>query len=508
MDGATTARFAPGQHPDLPPPVNTRGPLYWIRRNLFGSATDTVLTLVSLYLIYQAVTGIYVWAIRDATFFGDTRFACEAGGACWALITTRYDQFIYGYFPVDGRWRVDLAFVLLCLALAPVLFDRTPHRGRLLVFTAFYPVVAFWLLVGGFLGLEAVETSQFGGLLLTLVIGVTGISFSLPIGILLALGRRSDMAGVSAICVFFIEFIRGVPLITLLFMASVMLPLFLPPGVNFDTLLRVLIMVTLFASAYMAEVIRGGLQAVPRGQIEAAQALGLTYWQNMRLIVLPQALKISIPGIVNTFIGLHKDTTLVLIIGLLDLLGVGRANLADANWMGLSTEVYVFVAPSVLRRLFRHVPLLDLPGEQAPYGPQAPGRSTMTATTETRAAAAGPDEPAVEMTGVHKWFVNFHVLKDINLTVYQGERIVSAGRPAPASRRFIRSINRPGGAPARRRIVVDGVELTDDRDGTSMHGPKRGGGMVFQSVQPIPAPHCDAEHAPWRPIKVRKMAQG
>ena len=344
VESTIAPRYAPGKHPDLPPPVNTDSPYYWIRRNLFGSVTDSVLTLVSLYLIYQFVTGFYVWAIRDATFFAESRFGCESAGACWALITSRYDQFIYGYFPADGRWRIDLAFILLAVALTPILFDKTPFRRPLLIFTLIYPVISFWLLVGGFSGLEQVETSQFGGLMLTLVIGVTGIVCSLPIGILLALGRRSDMAGVRAICVLFIELIRGVPLITLLFMASVMLPLFLPPGVNFDTLLRVLIMVTLFASAYMAEVIRGGLQAIPRGQTEAAQSLGLTYWQNMRLIVLPQALKISIPGIVNTFIGLYKDTTLVLIIGLLDLLGVGRANLADANWMGLSTEIYVFIA--------------------------------------------------------------------------------------------------------------------------------------------------------------------
>ena len=343
-ESISARRYDPGQHPDLPPPVNTDSPLYWIRRNLFGSVTDTVLTLVSLYLTYQIVTGFYVWAIRDATFFAETRFGCETAGACWALITSRHDQFIYGYFPADGRWRIDLAFILLFVALTPILFDKTPYRRPLLNFTVSYPIVAFWLLVGGFLGLEPVETSQFGGLMLTLVIGVTGIVCSLPIGILLALGRRSNMAGVRAVCVLFIELVRGVPLITLLFMASVMLPLFLPPGVHFDTLLRVLIMVTLFASAYMAEVIRGGLQAIPRGQTEAAQSLGLSYWQNMRLIVLPQALKISIPGIVNTFIGLYKDTTLVLIIGLLDLLGVGRANLADAKWMGLSTEIYVFIA--------------------------------------------------------------------------------------------------------------------------------------------------------------------
>ena len=340
----TSAQYAPGEHPDLPPPVATSGVLYWLRKNLFGSPLDAILSLASLYFLYLAVPAIVDWAFISADLFGESRSDCKDTGACWALITARYDQFIYGYFPADQRWRIDVSFLLLLVALSPILFERTPFRGQLLIFAVVYPVIAFWLLVGGFLGLDHVETSKFGGLMLTLVIGVTGIAFSLPIGILLALGRRSRMAGVRAACVFIIELIRGVPLITLLFMASVMLPLFLPPGVNFDTLLRVLIMVTLFASAYMAEVIRGGLQAIPGGQTEAAQSLGLSYWRTMRLIILPQALKISIPGIVNTFIGLYKDTTLVLIIGLLDLLGVGRANLADAKWMGLAEEVYVFTA--------------------------------------------------------------------------------------------------------------------------------------------------------------------
>ena len=205
------------------------------------------------------------------------------------------------------------------------------------------PVVIVWLLIGGF-GLESVPTDKFGGFLLTLVIGVTGIVGSLPIGIALALGRQSHMPAMRIICVGFIEFIRGVPLITLLFVASTMLNYFLPPGTTFDLLMRVLIMVTLFSSAYIAEVIRGGLQAIPNGQIEAADAMGLKYWPSMRLIILPQALKISIPGIVNSFIGLYKDTTLVIIIGLFDPLGMGRASLADTKWQGLSTEIYVFVA--------------------------------------------------------------------------------------------------------------------------------------------------------------------
>ena len=210
-------------------------------------------------------------------------------------------------------------------------------------FTLFYPVLAYFLLWGG-LGLEPVESSKFGGFMLTVTIGVTGIALSLPLGILLALGRRSDLIVLKVICICFIEFIRGVPLITLLFVASTLLNYFLPPGTYFDLLLRVFIMVTLFSAAYIAEVVRGGLAAIPKGQFEAAQALGLNYWKMVALIILPQALKISIPGIVNTFIGLYKDTTLVVVIGLLDPIGLSQAILADSKWQGLSTEIYIFIA--------------------------------------------------------------------------------------------------------------------------------------------------------------------
>jgi general L-amino acid transport system permease protein len=225
----------------------------------------------------------------------------------------------------------------------PVLYDGMPKRGKALIYSISYPLIATWLLIGG-LGLEEVSTDQFGGLMLNVIIGVTGIAFSLPIGIVLALGRQSNLPIIRILCVCFIEFIRGVPLITLLFVAAVMLSYFVPPGTDFDLLVRVLIMVTLFASGYMAEVIRGGLQAIPRGQYEAADGMGLKYWKVMRLVILPQALKISIPGIVNTFIGLYKDTTLVIVIGRLDILGIGNSSLADTKWQGLSTEVYVFVA--------------------------------------------------------------------------------------------------------------------------------------------------------------------
>ncbi len=334
-----------GEYPDLPPPASTTGVYGWIRKNLLSSVTNIVITLLSIWLLIEVVPSLIDWLFLDAAYTGESRDECraKAGGACWAFISERLNLFIYGFYPAAERWRVDLSFILLIVVLVPILFDRVPYRKYFLYFAAAFPLVAAWLLCGGF-GLNVVETDQFSGFMLTLIIGVTGIAFSLPLGILLALGRQSDMPIIRIFSVLFIEFIRGVPLITLLFVASTMLNYFLPPGVTFDLLLRVLIMVTLFASAYMAEVIRGGLQAIPKGQFEAADALGLKYWSAVRLIILPQALKISIPGIVNTFIGLYKDTTLVIIIGLLDPLGIGRASLADPRWTGLSSEVYLFVA--------------------------------------------------------------------------------------------------------------------------------------------------------------------
>ena len=342
---AEPGHYLPGTHPDLPPPSSVYGPVHWIKVNLFGSVTDTALTLFAAYVLYSVIPFLVDWMFIDAAFVGESRKDCRAvaGGACWAFIGNRLSLFIYGFYPEPERWRVDLTFVLLILAIVPILYERTLYRNKALIFSCLYPLIATWLLIGGFI-LEPVSTDQFGGLMLNIIIGVTGIAFSLPIGVVLALGRQSHLPIVRILCVSFIEIIRGVPLITLLFVAAVMLSYFVPPGTNFDLLVRVLIMVTLFASGYMAEVIRGGLQAIPNGQYEAADALGLTYWKSMRKVVLPQALKISIPGIVNTFIALYKDTTLVIVIGRLDILGIGNSSLADTKWQGLSTEVYIFVA--------------------------------------------------------------------------------------------------------------------------------------------------------------------
>ena len=338
--------YAPGSHPDLPPPPGTIGAVGWLRANLFSSIGNSILTIVTFIFLYWLLTNVAGWFVLDAVVDASSRAECREidGGACWAVITKRIGQFVYGFYPHDERWRPNVAFILLFVAVAPLLYPNVPYRRYVLWFSASYPFVAYFLLCGGILGLPEVGTNTFGGFMLTMIVGVTGIAASLPLGIVLSLGRQSRLLSVRVISIAFIEFMRGVPLITLLFVASTMLNYFLPPGTTFNLLLRVLIMVTFFASAYIAEVIRGGIQAIPKGQYEAASAMGLNYWQTTRLVTLPQALKISIPGIVNTFIGLYKDTTLVVVIGLLDPLGIGRAALADAKWNGLSTETYLFVA--------------------------------------------------------------------------------------------------------------------------------------------------------------------
>ena len=395
--------------PAQEPPLTEKGAIKWLRENLFSGWFNTILTLVGLWAIYSLISASLPWwlnGVWNASSLGECReiIAAAAGpdatGACWAMVRERWHQFLFGFYPQEQYWRPILAFVLLFVAIAPVLFQALPRRMMWL--SVIYPAVAFFLLWGGpvwtpvvamlgfvvllvayrllvarlgvvlaastgvvlailwwlFLdapvaggltalapiGLEPVASDRFGGFLLALTIGVTAISFSLPMGILLALGRQSDMFLIKTLSVGFIEFIRGVPLITLLFTASLLLQYFLPPNTNFDLILRVIILVTFFAAAYIAEVIRGGLAALPRGQYEAADALGLDYWRAQRLIIMPQALKIAIPGIVSTFIGLFKDTTLVAFVGLLDpLKGITQIVRADIAWKGIYWEPYIFV---------------------------------------------------------------------------------------------------------------------------------------------------------------------
>ncbi|TYC50404.1 amino acid ABC transporter permease [Rhodobacterales bacterium] len=385
--------------PSLAAPASTSGAIGWMRQNLFSSVGNTILTIIGILIAYSLFAPLIQFALIDAVWTGENRDAClpqEAGehvGACWAYVKAYLPQFIYGRYPTEEIWRVNIVYFLFAALLIPLAIPKVPFKAiNAILFLGVFPFVSLVLLTGGDFdigfwgwgfvvvlaligvviaavqmfaggqdfagvkpvllafvgtavvigaiftlasidfGLPVVETAVWGGLLMTLVIAVTGIVASLPLGIVLALGRRSQMPIVRLLSVIFIEFWRGVPLITVLFMSSVVLPLFLPEGVTFDKLLRVLIGVTLFSAAYMAEVVRGGLQAIPKGQYEGAMALGLRFWPMMYLIILPQALKLVIPGIVNTFIGLFKDTTLVLIVGMFDLLGQIQSSFSDPTW--------------------------------------------------------------------------------------------------------------------------------------------------------------------------------
>lgn len=329
--------------PTLAPPSFAIGLVGWLRKNLFSSVNNSIATLIVAALLIHYLTPILNWTFFQANWIGSTRDDCSAEGACWVFIVQRLDQFLYGFYPSTETWRLDLIFFILVGLLVWLASPRVRYKKYVAACTVLlFPFISYYLLNGGAFGLVEVDTHKWGGLSLTLVLAVVGISASLPFGILLALGRQSEMPIVRAFSVIFIEVWRGVPLITVLFMASVMLPLFFPEEMNFDKLVRALIGITMFQSAYMAEVVRGGLQAIPKGQYEAADALGLGYWRKMGLIVLPQALKLMIPGIVNTFIALFKDTSLVLIIGLFDLLAIVQAATNDPEWIGYATEGYIF----------------------------------------------------------------------------------------------------------------------------------------------------------------------
>jgi general L-amino acid transport system permease protein len=328
--------------PSLPPPVNSVGAVAWVRQNLLSSPLNIFLTLFSFYVLYLLVPPVIEWGILTATFEGASKADCTGGGACWAFIGVYFEQFMYGLYPSEETWRINLALILLVVLIGTFAVKTVNKLYLSIGIVVVYPVIAYLLFAGGVFGLEVVETSLWGGLFLTTLLGVVGIVASFPLGVLLALGRQSNMPIAKSICIVFIETVRAAPLITILFMASVMIPLFLPEGMNFNKLLRVLIGITLFSSAYMAEVIRGGLQAIPKGQYEAADSMGLNYWQSMILVILPQALKLVIPGIVNTFIGLFKDTTLVYIVGMTDLLGIIQLAKQDPIWLGTAIEGYAF----------------------------------------------------------------------------------------------------------------------------------------------------------------------
>ncbi len=438
------------QSPSLPPPVADKGIILWLRTNLFSSITNTLLTVLGLYLVYLIVPPFLKWAIFDANFAGWTREDCvDTVGACWVFIKVRFPLLMYGFYPEPERWRIDFIALLMLgngapLLLAPFLpfservnkiilaaipslcalyivstmgivvgivgllflglpfvlvkningygrfFDKlylgnlgfsillgllasvivhfaglggevvsgflitilsllfanlrkaTVGKWQFWFIYGVLPCLAWIFFLGGSFGLNLIGTDQWGGLFLTLVISLFGVATSLPIGILLALGRNSNMPVVKVLCISFIEFARGVPLISVLFMVSVMLPMMLPQGMYFDKLLRALLGISLFYAAYMAEVVRGGLQAIPRGQYEAANALGLPFFTQQRLIIMPQALRLVIPGITNTYLGLMKDTTLVAVINLMDIIGIMKSALADTEWLGFTKEAYFF----------------------------------------------------------------------------------------------------------------------------------------------------------------------
>lgn len=335
--------------PSQPPPVRTSGLGLWLRKNLFASVGDTVMTLVAVLFLVWAVPPLYNFFIGHAVPPGGTVEQCrvENVGACWAYVASEIEFFIYGFYPMEEYWRPNLVFLLLALSVMPLLIPRAPFKvPNAIFFILVLPIVSGVLLFGGVFGMRYVPTEQWGGLLITLIISVVGIVSSMPLGILLALGRQSKMPIIKTLCIAFIELVRAVPLITVLFMASIMLPLFMPQGTTVDKLLRALVGVTLFSSAYMAEVVRGGMQAIGRGQYEAASALGLGYWKRMGFIVLPQALKHVIPGIVGNFISLFKDTSLVYIVGMKDLLEAVKTKNDAVEWAAPTQAVsgYLFAA--------------------------------------------------------------------------------------------------------------------------------------------------------------------
>ncbi len=332
------------------PPTPTSGPLVWMKKNLFATPLDTVLTVLGVAFLLWIIPPLWGFFFGNAVGPGGTVEECrlETAGACWAYIAAEMEFFIYGFYPAQEFWRPNLVFALGALLLVPILIPKVPYkRINAVLLLVVYPIISYFLLAGGAFGLRVVPTEQWGGLLVTLIISVVGITLSFPMGIVLALGRQSNLPIIKTVCVMFIELIRAVPLITILFMASVMLPLFMPQGTTVDKFLRALVGVTLFTSAYVAEVVRGGLQAIPRGQYEAAAALGLGYWRRMWFIILPQALKHVIPGIVNNFIALFKDTSLVYIVGMRDLLeAVKTKNDSAIEWQSANTATtgYIFAA--------------------------------------------------------------------------------------------------------------------------------------------------------------------
>jgi general L-amino acid transport system permease protein len=343
-----------------PPPAAMTGAFGWLRANLLSTPFNIALTVLIVLLLAWATTEVVRFLVIDAAWSGNDRDAClwtvqhREIGACWPFVWERLPYFIYGSYPIPQRWRVDVFFLMLAVGVAWLLWLKAPRRDLgAIYFFIVLPIVSYILLTGwSAIGLEPVDTVLWGGVLVTIVVASVGIVCSLPLGIILALGRRSHMPVVRTFSVIFIEFVRGVPLITVLFMAGVMLPLFVPEQYSPDKLVRALIGIAIFASAYMAEVVRAGLQAIPRGQYEGAMAVGLGYAQMMRLVVLPQALTVTIPNIVNTYIGLFKDTTLVFIVGIFDLLRTIEVARIDPKWAAPVTSTTGYAVAAIFYLVF------------------------------------------------------------------------------------------------------------------------------------------------------------
>lgn len=326
------------------PPVTRVGTIGWLRANLFNTWYNSLLTILILWLFYKAIPPFVDWAILDAVWGNVESTVCrQSDGACWAFLYEKANLILFGLYPFEEQWRPTVAMIIFVSLVALSCHPKAWRKSLIFAWVIGVPAIAI-LMWGGILGLSYVPNTRWGGLPLTLLLSGLGLMFGFPIGVFLALGRRSNMPTIRTICITYIELIRGVPLITILFMASVMFPLFLPTGLTIDKLLRAQIGLIMFASAYLAEAVRGGLQSLPSGQYEAADSLGLSYWKKMRLIILPQALSISIPALVNSFISFFKDTSLVIIIGLFDLMGATKAALTDASWRGFYKEAYLFTA--------------------------------------------------------------------------------------------------------------------------------------------------------------------
>ncbi|NOL49311.1 amino acid ABC transporter permease [Pelistega europaea] len=324
-------------------PPAQKGVWCWLKNNLFASPAHTLATILALWFLLFSIPALLEWAWFGANFSANTGSECQQTvGACWSFVEHKYRMILWGIYPFDEQWRPFLVTVLLIVL---IIYSAIPRFwNKALVFIWIAVMAICWLLMqGGLFSLSFVETAKWGGLTITLILSIFGILVATPLGILLALGRRSDMPLIRSLSIIYIELVRGVPFISLLFMASVMVPLFFPEGVTMNKLLRAQLAVIVYVSAYIAEVVRGGLQSIPKGQFEGAASLGLSYWQTMRLVILPQALKVAIPPLVSIFISIFKDTSLVVIIGIYDLTLSAKVALADPQWQGFSVEAYVFI---------------------------------------------------------------------------------------------------------------------------------------------------------------------